>query len=32
MNTLDYLIRQNDQISMSMPECNNIITDGQDDE
>jgi len=32
MNTLDYLIRQNDQIPMSMPECDNINTDGQDDE
>jgi len=32
MNALDYLIKQNDQISMSMPECDNINTDGQDDE
>jgi hypothetical protein len=32
MNALDYLIRQNDQISISMPECYNINTDGQDDE
>ena len=32
MNALDYLIRQNDQISMSMPECDGINTDGQDDE
>jgi hypothetical protein len=32
MNALDYLIRQNDQISNSMPECDNINTDGQDDE
>ena len=32
MNTLDYLIRQDDQISMSMPECDNINTDGQDEE
>ena len=32
MNTLDYLIRQNDQISISMPEYDNINTDGQDDE
>ena len=32
MNTLDYLIRHNEQISISMPECNNINTDGQDDE
>ncbi len=28
MNTLDYLIKQNDQISTSMPECDNINTDG----
>jgi hypothetical protein len=32
MNTLDYLIRQNDQISISMPEYDNIETDRQDDE
>ena len=32
MNTWDYLIKQNDQISMSMPECDNINTDGQDGE
>ena len=32
MDTLDYLIKQNDQISMSMPECDNINTDGQDEE
>jgi len=32
MNALDDLIRQNDQISISMPECDNINTDGQDDE
>ena len=25
---LDYLIKQDDQISMSMPECDNINTDG----
>lgn len=31
MNHLDCLT-QNDQISMSMPECDNINTDGQDDE
>ena len=31
MNTLDYLIKQNDQISMSMPECDNVNTDGQED-
>ena len=32
MSVLDYLIRQNDQISISMPECDNVNTDGQDDE
>ena len=32
MNVLDYLIKQNDQILMSMPECDNINTDGQDEE
>ena len=32
MDALDYLIRQDDQISMSMPECDNINTDGQDEE
>ena len=32
MDMLDFLIKQNDQISMSMPECDNINTDGQDDE
>ena len=32
MNALDYLIRQNDQISISMPEYDNIETDRQDDE
>ena len=32
MNTLDYLIKQNDQISILMPECDNINTDGQDEE
>ena len=32
MNTLDYLIKQNDQISMSMPECDNNNTDGHDEE
>ena len=31
MNTLDYLIKQNDQISQSMPECENIIKDGEDE-
>lgn len=29
---LDYLIKQDDQISISMPECDNINTDGQEDE
>ena len=28
----DYLIKQNDQVSMSMPECENINTDGQEEE
>ena len=32
MDMLDYLIKQNDQISMSMPECDNINTDGQDED
>jgi hypothetical protein len=32
MNALDYLIKQTDQISISMPECDNINTDGQDEE
>ncbi len=32
MNLLDYLIKQGDQTSMSMPECDNINTDGQEDE
>ena len=32
MNMWDYLIKQKDQISMSMPECDNINTDGQDEE
>ena len=30
MNTLDYLIKQDDQISQSMPECENINRDGED--
>ena len=32
MDTLDYLIKQNDQTSTSMPECDNTNTDGQDEE
>ena len=32
MNTLDYLIKQNDQISTSMPECDNISADGEEGE
>ncbi len=32
MDALDYLIRQNDQVSTSMPECDNVNTDGQDDD
>ena len=27
MNTLDYLVKQNDQISQSMPKCENIGED-----
>ena len=30
MDTLDYLIKQDDQISKSMPECENINSDGED--
>ncbi len=30
MNTLDYLIKQDDQLSQSMPECENINRDGDD--
>jgi len=30
MNTLDYLIKQDDQLSQSMPECENIKRDGDD--
>jgi len=29
MNTLDYLIKQDDQLSQSMPECENINRDGK---
>ena len=29
---MDFLIKQNDQVSMSMPECDNINTDGQDED
>ena len=32
MDMLDFLIKQNDQISMSMPECDNVNTDGQDED
>ena len=32
MNTLDYLIKQDDQLSRSMPECENINRDGENDE
>ena len=32
MNTLDYLIKQDDQLSQSMPECENISRDGENDE
>ena len=31
MNTLDYLIKQDDQISQLMPECKNISKDGEDE-
>ena len=31
MDTLDYLIKQDDQISQSMPECVNISKDGEDE-
>ena len=30
MNTLDYLIKQNDQLSQTMPECENINIDGEE--
>ena len=29
---MDFLIKQYDQVSMSMPECDNIATDGQDED
>ena len=32
MNTLDYLIKQDDQLSQSMPEYENINRDGENDE
>lgn len=32
MDTLDYLIKQSDQVSMSMPECDNVSKDGQEEE
>ena len=32
MDMMDFLIKQNDQISMSMPECDNINTDGEDED
>jgi len=28
---LDYLIKQDDQMSQSMPECENISRDGEDE-
>jgi hypothetical protein len=31
MNTIDHLIKQNYQISQSMPECENISKDGEDE-
>jgi hypothetical protein len=30
MNTMDFLIKQNDQISILMPECDNVHADRQD--
>ena len=32
MDMMDFLVKQNDQISMSMPECDNINTGGQDED
>jgi len=32
MNPLDYLIKQSDQISTLMPECNDINADREDEE
>ena len=32
INMMDFLIKQTDQISASMPECDNISTDGQEEE
>ena len=32
MDMMDFLIKQTDQISASMPECDNISTDGQEEE
>ena len=32
MNQLDYLIKQDDQLSQSMPECENINRNGENDE
>jgi hypothetical protein len=32
MNGLDYLIKQDDQMSNSMPECENINRDGKDED
>ena len=31
MNTLDYLIKQDDQLSQSMPECEKISKDGEEE-
>jgi len=28
---LDYLVKQNDQVSQSMPECENISKNGEDE-
>jgi hypothetical protein len=32
MNQLDYLIKQDDQLSQSIPECENINRDGENNE
>ena len=32
INMIDFLIKQTDQISNLMPECDNINTDGKEDE
>ena len=32
IDMIDFLIKQGDQVSTSMPECDNISTDGQEEE